>query len=60
MVCHSNSNGLPLNAALKDLLSYKPIKVSRGKLYDSLLKSLDDIQKKHNLMKVRKKYFYKT
>jgi len=44
-------NGLPLNAALKDLLSYKPTKVSRGKLYDSLQRSLDDIRNKHNFMK---------
>jgi len=44
-------NGLPFNAALKDLLSYKPIKESRGKLYDLFQKSLDDIQNKHNFMK---------
>ncbi len=45
-------NGLPINTALKELLSYKPIKVSRGKLFDSLLKSLDGIQKMRNFIKL--------
>jgi hypothetical protein len=44
--------GLPLNTALKDLLAYKPSRVSRGNLFDSLQKSLNDIQKKHNFIKL--------
>jgi hypothetical protein len=44
--------GLPLNNLVSELLSFKPIKVSRGKLFDSLLKSLDNIQNKNNFIKL--------
>jgi hypothetical protein len=45
-------NGLPNNEALLKILSVKPRRVSRGKLFDSLQKSLNDIQKKHNFIKL--------
>ncbi len=45
-------NGLPINKALLNILSLKTTQVSRGKLFDSLHKSLDDIQTKHNFIKL--------
>jgi len=44
--------GLPQNNLAAEMLSFKPIKVSRGKLFDSLQKSLNDIQKKHAFIKL--------
>ncbi len=43
--------GFPNNEALLKLLSIKPIRISRGKLFDSLQKSLDDIRKKNSFIK---------
>lgn len=45
-------NGLSNNKALLKMLSIKSTKVSRGKAFDSLQKLLEDIQKKHGLIKL--------
>jgi hypothetical protein len=44
-------DGLPNNEALLKMLSIKPTRISRGKLFDSLEKSLDDIRKKNSFIK---------
>jgi len=44
-------DGLPNNEALLKMLSVKRIRVSRGKAFDLLEKSLDDIQKKYDYIK---------
>ena len=44
-------DGLPNNEALLKMLSFKPTRISRGKLFDSLEKSLEDIRKKNSFIK---------
>jgi hypothetical protein len=44
-------NGLPDNKVALKMLSVKPIKVFRGEAVDLLEKKLDDILKKHKLIK---------
>jgi len=44
-------NGLPDNKALLKMLSVQPNRVSRGKSYESLMKLLEEILKKHKLIK---------
>jgi hypothetical protein len=43
-------DGLPNNEALLKMLSIKPTRISRGKLFDSLQNSLDDIRKKNSFI----------
>ena len=45
-------NGLIINKSLLKMLSAKLTRVSRGKAFDSLLQSLDDIQNKRCLIKL--------
>ena len=45
-------NGLPINEALKYILSLKPSIVSRGTAFNSLKKSLEDIEKKRKLIQL--------
>jgi len=45
-------DGLPICKPLLEMLSIKPIKVSRGKVLDSLEKLLDDIHKKRNYIQL--------
>ena len=44
-------DGLPINEALLKMLSVKLIRVSRGKAFDVLEQSLNDIQKKYGYIK---------
>ncbi len=44
-------NGLSVCKSLLKILSIMPTNVSRGKAFDSLLKLLDEIQKKHSFLK---------
>ena len=44
--------GLPINKPLLQMLSIKPVKVSRGKAFDSLEILLDKIQNKCNFIKL--------
>jgi hypothetical protein len=44
-------NGLIVNKSLLKILSAKLTRVSRGKAFDSLLKLLDEIEKKHSFLK---------
>jgi hypothetical protein len=44
-------NGLPNNETLLEMLSVKPTSISRGKAYDLLKKSLNNIQKKKSQFK---------
>jgi len=46
-------NGLPINIALKELLSCEPANVSRGKAYDSLQATLKEFISKRNILKNR-------
>lgn len=39
-------NGLPTNIALNELLKFKPTCISRGKAYDTLLATINDLLKK--------------
>ena len=43
--------GLPNNKLASKILSAKLTRVSRGKAFDSLLKLLDEIHKKHSFLK---------
>ena len=43
-------DGLPNSKLLLKLLAIEPTKVSRGKLYDTLERLLDEIQKKRNII----------
>ena len=45
-------DGLPIMKPLLEILSVRPNKVSRGNAFDSLQKLLDEIQKKHNFIKL--------
>ena len=45
-------DGLPIMKPLLEILSVKPNKVSRGKVFDSSIKLLDEIQKKHNFIQL--------
>jgi len=55
LVCHEKhkmlENGLPINIALKKLLSCKPANVSRGSAYDSLQATLKCSINKRNILK---------
>jgi hypothetical protein len=57
LVCHDKhkmpETGLPINIALKELLSCKPANVSRGKAHDSLQATLKDFISKRNILKNR-------
>jgi hypothetical protein len=44
-------NGLPNSETLLEMLSVKPTSISRGKAYDLLKKSLNNIQKKKSQFK---------
>jgi len=45
-------NGLIINKPLLKILTAKLTRVSRGKAFDSLLKTLDDMQNKHCIIKI--------
>ncbi len=45
-------DGLPNSKLLLKLLAIEPTKVSRGKLFDTLERLLDEIQKKRNFIKL--------
>jgi hypothetical protein len=45
-------DGLPIMKPLLEILSVKPNKVSRGKVFDSSIKLLDEIQKKNNFIQL--------
>ena len=46
-------NGLPIVTALRDMLSYKPINVSRGKAFNLLQKTISCLSKIRNNLKHR-------
>jgi hypothetical protein len=45
-------DGLPVMKPLLKILSVKPNKASRGKVFDPSIKLLDEIQKKYNFIKL--------
>jgi len=44
-------DGLPDNLVALKMLSIKPTRISRGKFFDSLQRSLDEVQKKYYFIK---------
>ncbi len=46
------AKGLPTSKPLLEMLSIQPTKISRGKAFDALEKSLDNMQKKRSLIRL--------